>query len=69
MLNTTVGGRLIATVPVGHVCHKGGPFAAYDEAACEELGNAFMDEAPATLFVLSLIHFIPLLEPCINITI
>lgn len=32
-LNRTVNGRLIATVPVGSVCH----YPNYDEAKCNEL--------------------------------
>jgi hypothetical protein len=52
LLNTTVGGHLIATRPLAHVCHKSGPFAAYDRAACEKLGQAFQDTGPETLFVL-----------------
>ncbi|KXX75975.1 Bifunctional solanapyrone synthase [Madurella mycetomatis] len=48
-LNATVGGRLIATVPVAHVCHKTGPFSAYDEGACEDLVEAFQDAGPETL--------------------
>lgn len=32
-LNRTVNGRLIATVPVGSVCH----YPNYDEAKCKEL--------------------------------
>ncbi|GAB1314564.1 FAD-dependent isoamyl alcohol oxidase [Madurella fahalii] len=48
-LNATVGGRLIATVPLAHVCHKVGPFAAYDEGACEDLGDAIQDAGPSTL--------------------
>jgi hypothetical protein len=32
-LNSTVGGRLIATVPVGSPCHD----PTYDAAACKEL--------------------------------
>ncbi|KAL4963956.1 putative isoamyl alcohol oxidase [Aspergillus stella-maris] len=32
-LNSTVGGRLIATVPVGHPCHE----PTYDATACTEL--------------------------------
>ncbi|RYP17994.1 hypothetical protein DL765_004213 [Monosporascus sp. GIB2] len=48
-LNTTVGGRLVATVPVAHVCHQTGPFAAFNETACEELGAAFRNAAPETL--------------------
>ena len=30
-LNATVGGRLIATVPLAHVCHD----PTYDKAACD----------------------------------
>lgn len=51
-LNATVGGRLIATVPVAHVCHETGPFAAYNETACEDLGRAFQNDGAATLLVL-----------------
>jgi hypothetical protein len=32
-LNATVGGRLIATVPIGSVCHD----PTFDEEACAEL--------------------------------
>jgi hypothetical protein len=32
-LNRTVGGKLIATVPIGHVCHA----PTFDEAACSKL--------------------------------
>ena len=48
-LNGTVGGRLIATVPLAHVCHLNGPFAAYDKSACDELGQGFLQSAPATM--------------------
>ncbi|CAJ2508714.1 Uu.00g137400.m01.CDS01 [Anthostomella pinea] len=48
-LNSTVGGRLIATVPVAHVCHLQGQFAAYDQESCSTLGTAFQDSGPATL--------------------
>lgn len=34
-LNTTVGGRLVATVPIGTPCHE----PTYDEAACKSLQN------------------------------
>jgi hypothetical protein len=56
-LNTTVGGRLIATVPVAHVCHERGTFAAFDKTACEDLGKEFQDAGPETLSVLPLSHF------------
>lgn len=36
-LNTTVGGRLIATVPLASVCHDEGEFAQYNETACDAL--------------------------------
>lgn len=52
-LNTTVGGRLLVTNPVAHVCHRQGPFAAYDQVACEHLQTAFLDAGPQTLSVLS----------------
>lgn len=48
-LNTTVGGRLLVTDPVAHVCHRQGPFAAYDQVACEGLQTAFLDAGPQTL--------------------
>lgn len=35
-LNATVGGRLIATIPLASVCHAE-PYANYDEAACSAL--------------------------------
>ncbi|KAF4427081.1 FAD-linked oxidoreductase sor8 [Colletotrichum fructicola] len=38
--NTTVGGRLIATVPIGAVCHDSS-FGSYDEAKCTALQNAW----------------------------
>lgn len=50
-LNDTVGGRLIATVPVAHVCHQSGPFAAYDQTTCEDLATAFQDAGPETMLV------------------
>ncbi|TDZ17089.1 FAD-linked oxidoreductase sor8 [Colletotrichum orbiculare MAFF 240422] len=34
--NTTVGGRLVATVPIGSVCHDSS-FGAFDEAKCSAL--------------------------------
>ncbi|KAF3766639.1 FAD binding domain-containing protein [Cryphonectria parasitica EP155] len=39
-LNMTVGGRLLLTVPVAHVCHREGLFATYDQVACEALQTA-----------------------------
>lgn len=36
-LNTTVSGKLIATVPIGSVCHD----PNYDEAACTALQNSW----------------------------
>lgn len=36
-LNNTVGGRLIATVPIGSPCHD----PNYDAAACTALQNAW----------------------------
>ncbi|KAF1948088.1 FAD-binding domain-containing protein [Byssothecium circinans] len=48
-LNATVGGRLIATVPLGSVCHTKGDFAAYDAAACAALGTAIVQAGPQTL--------------------
>ncbi|KAF6830732.1 FAD-linked oxidoreductase-like protein 12 [Colletotrichum plurivorum] len=38
--NATVGGRLIATVPIGAVCHDS-EFGAYDEAKCSALRSAW----------------------------
>ena len=48
-LNATVGGRLIATVPLGSVCHTKGDFTAYDAAACAALGTAILQAGPQTL--------------------
>ena len=48
-LNATVGGRLIATVPLGRVCHQTGSFTAFDEAKCEDLAKAFETEGPVTM--------------------
>ncbi|KAF9876186.1 FAD binding domain-containing protein [Colletotrichum karsti] len=38
--NSTVGGRLVATVPIGAVCHDSS-FGAYDEAKCTALKSAW----------------------------
>ncbi|KAJ5380616.1 FAD-linked oxidoreductase sor8 [Penicillium cataractarum] len=35
--NTTVGGKLISTVPIGSVCHTRGDSSAYNEHACANL--------------------------------
>ncbi|KAL5116713.1 hypothetical protein ACEQ8H_005325 [Pleosporales sp. CAS-2024a] len=48
-LNTTVSGRLIATVPLASVCHTKGPFAAYDATACATLGTQLLANGPQTL--------------------
>ena len=41
-LNQTVGGRLIATVPVAHVCHD----PVYDEAVCSGLRDDWQTVDP-----------------------
>lgn len=46
-LNSTVRGRLIATVPIGSVCHD----PNYDAAACAALKEKWMQ--PVTQFVLA----------------
>jgi hypothetical protein len=51
-LNATVGGRLVATVPVAHVCHEGGPFSGYNETACAELQQSIQFDGAATLYVI-----------------
>jgi hypothetical protein len=38
-LNQTVGGRLIATVPLGHPCHD----PTYDGAECQALRDAWQN--------------------------
>jgi len=48
-LNSTVGGRLIATVPIGSVCHD----PHYDEAACAALQSSWT--LPPTQYVHSLL--------------
>ncbi|KAJ5618249.1 FAD/FMN-containing dehydrogenase [Penicillium herquei] len=44
--NHTLRGRLIATDPIGSVCHSDGPLAAYDASACENLKARW--ELPST---------------------
>ncbi|KAH6652392.1 hypothetical protein BKA67DRAFT_354041 [Truncatella angustata] len=39
-LNQTVGGRLIATLPLGSTCHTK-PFLDYNESKCEALQSAW----------------------------
>ncbi|EAW15348.1 FAD-binding oxidoreductase [Aspergillus clavatus NRRL 1] len=39
--NSSLGGKLIATVPLGSVCHRDGPFAAYDASACSQLQDVW----------------------------
>jgi hypothetical protein len=53
-LNSTVGGRLVATVPVAHVCHTGGTFSGYDESVCADLQVSIQNDGAATLYVRSL---------------
>lgn len=48
-LNSTVGGRLIETVPVAHVCHTGGGFSGYNETACADLQESIQNAGAATL--------------------
>jgi hypothetical protein len=46
-LNATVGGRLIATVPLGAVCHQGGfGMVSYDADRCANLKATW--DLPAT---------------------
>lgn len=51
-LNETVGGRLIETVPISHVCHTA-PFNAYNEAECNTLQEEW--GGPQPLYV-ALLH-------------
>jgi hypothetical protein len=48
-LNRTVSGRLIATVPLGSVCHNKGQFAAFDEGKCSTLRTEIVEEGQKTL--------------------
>lgn len=50
-LNRTVHGRLIATTPLGQVCHDKGHFGAYDEAACAKLKTDITQSGPQILYV------------------
>ncbi|KAF9740453.1 hypothetical protein PMIN03_010243 [Paraphaeosphaeria minitans] len=49
ILNSTVNGRLIATVPVAHVCHTSGTYSGYDETACADLQVSIQNDGAATL--------------------
>jgi hypothetical protein len=40
--NTTIDGRLIATVPLAAVCHDNA-WGSYDNATCETLRNGWLD--------------------------
>ena len=40
LLNSTVGGRLIATVPQASVCHNA-PYSDYDAASCAALAKGW----------------------------
>lgn len=53
LLNRTVGGRLVATVPLGSVCHD----PTYDAAACAALQQAW--KRPMTQYVLALLCSYP----------
>ncbi|KAJ5103124.1 FAD-binding type 2 [Penicillium argentinense] len=48
-LNNTVGGRLIGTIPVAHICHNAGIYPAFNETACVALQEAFSDAGAQTL--------------------
>ncbi|KAJ5451873.1 FAD-binding type 2 [Penicillium cf. griseofulvum] len=48
-LNNTVGGRLIETVPLAHICHDTGIYPAFNEPACEDLQEAFNEAGAHTL--------------------
>lgn len=47
-LNDTVNGGLIATTPLGHVCHDEGQFAAYDQSACAALQTGIVSTGQQT---------------------
>ncbi|KAJ5188311.1 FAD-binding type 2 [Penicillium cf. griseofulvum] len=49
-LNNTVGGRLIETVPLAHICHDTGIYPAFNEPACEDLQEAFNEAGAHTLY-------------------
>lgn len=72
-LNSTVGGRLIPTVPLASVCHQTGPFAAYDFDACNDLGTSFQDAGPQTMFVNTWVCILPdlniVLKLCVDLVV
>jgi hypothetical protein len=41
--NSTIDGRLIATVPLAAACHDEGGWASYNNATCTKLQNAWLD--------------------------
>ncbi|RYP13205.1 hypothetical protein DL765_006996 [Monosporascus sp. GIB2] len=49
--NQTLGGKLIATIPIASVCHDNHAFAQYDAEACERLRSVW--DYPETHFVTS----------------
>ncbi|KAI1282804.1 FAD binding domain protein [Xylaria sp. FL0933] len=72
-LNKTIGGNLIATVPLASVCHSEGSFARFNESACDILKGLWdysqvHFEAPASImpgwFQESCNPFSPTSEPC-----
>ncbi|GAP88681.1 putative FAD binding domain protein [Rosellinia necatrix] len=72
-LNETIGGNLIATVPLASVCHSQGAFALLNESACDILKGQWdysevHFEAPASImpgwFQESCNPFSPASEPC-----
>jgi len=52
-LNKTLEGRLIATVPIAHVCHDRGDFFAYNETECAAVAKGIEDAGAATLYVIA----------------
>ncbi|PLB50868.1 FAD/FMN-containing dehydrogenase [Aspergillus steynii IBT 23096] len=40
--NRTVGGRLIATIPIASPCHENNPFAPYDKSACQAVRETWL---------------------------
>ncbi|KAI0392954.1 hypothetical protein F5Y17DRAFT_467215 [Xylariaceae sp. FL0594] len=72
-LNETLGGKLIATVPLASVCHSHGTFARYNESACTALQGQWdysqvHFETPASVmpgwFQESCNPFSPTSQPC-----
>ncbi|KAI8633358.1 FAD binding domain protein [Xylariaceae sp. FL1651] len=72
-LNKTIGGKLIATVPLASVCHSEGTFARLNESACDTLKGQWdysevHFETPASVmpgwFQESCNPFSPTSQPC-----